>query len=69
MKRIVHVVVETFQSDAEHSIIVSHGNIITLLLKYYNNEVDFQVWENLSNPDIFQCSTKHNEITIERVWK
>lgn len=69
MKRIVHVVEETFQSHAEHSIIVSHGNIIALLLKYYNNDVDFQVWGNLSNPDIFQFSTKHNEITIERVWK
>ncbi|MGE7913545.1 histidine phosphatase family protein [Lysinibacillus xylanilyticus] len=69
MKRIVHVVEETFQSDDKHSIIVSHGNIITLLLKHYNNDVDFQVWKNLSNPDIFQLSTKHNEITIERVWK
>ncbi|KOP80970.1 phosphoglycerate mutase [Lysinibacillus sp. FJAT-14745] len=69
MKRIVHVVEETLQSDAEHSIIVSHGNIITLLLKYYNNDVDIQVWGNLSNPDIFQLSTKHNEITLERVWK
>lgn len=33
MKRIVQVVEETFKSQSEHTIIVSHGNIITLLKK------------------------------------
>ena len=33
MERIVNAVEETFKSESEHTIIVSHGTIITLLLK------------------------------------
>ncbi|WP_285397171.1 histidine phosphatase family protein [Lysinibacillus sp. fls2-241-R2A-57] len=69
MKRIVHVVEETLKSDVEHTIIVSHGNIITLLLKHYNSDVDFQVWTHLSNPDVFQLSVKDYEVSLEHIWE
>ncbi|WP_107948670.1 histidine phosphatase family protein [Lysinibacillus parviboronicapiens] len=68
MNRIVHVVNETFTSGTENTIIVSHGNIISLLLKHYQRDINFQVWENLRNPDVFQLSNIHNEVTIKRIW-
>ncbi len=68
MERIVNVVEETIKSESEHTIIVSHGNIITLLLKNYNNDVDFRFWTHLSNPDVFQLSVKEHEVTVERIW-
>lgn len=69
MERIVNVVEETFKSESEHTIIVSHGNIMTLLLKNYNSDVDFQFWTRLSNPDVFQLIVKDHEVMIERIWK
>lgn len=69
MERIVNVVEETIKSESEHTIIVSHGNIITLLLKNYNNDVDFRFWTHLSNPDVFQISVKDYEVTVERMWE
>ncbi|MGE7997794.1 histidine phosphatase family protein [Lysinibacillus sp. NPDC093190] len=69
MERIVNVVEETFKSESEHTIIVSHGNIITLLLKNYNSDVDFQFWTRLNNPDVFQLSIKDHEVTLERIWE
>lgn len=69
MERIVNVVEETFKSESEHTIIASHGNIMTLLLKNYNSDVDFQFWTRLSNPDVFQLSVKDHEVTLERIWE
>ncbi|MFE3574560.1 histidine phosphatase family protein [Lysinibacillus sp. NPDC059133] len=69
MKRIVNVVEKTFKSESEHTMIVSHGNIMTLLLKNYNSDVDFQFWTLLSNPDVFQLSVKDHEVTLERIWE
>ena len=68
MNRIVNVVEEAFALNVASTVIVSHGNIISLLLKYYDKDVDFQNWKNLSNPDIFLLSKKHNNVIIERIW-
>ena len=53
MKRIVEVVQEVFSGVNKNTIIVTHGNIMSLLLKYYNKDFGFDDWKNLSNPDIF----------------
>jgi len=69
MERIVNVVEETIKSESEHTIIVSHGNIITLLLKNYQNDVDFQFWAQLRNPDVFRLRVKDHKMTLDRIWK
>ncbi|MBT2716585.1 histidine phosphatase family protein [Bacillus sp. ISL-57] len=68
MNRIVNVVEEAIESGTENTVIVSHGNIISLLLKNYNSDFDFECWKNLSNPDIFQISFINNELILERIW-
>lgn len=56
MDRIVTVVEEALESDAENIIIVTHGNIMSLLLKNYKNSFGFEDWKNLMNPDVFLLS-------------
>ncbi|QDQ03378.1 histidine phosphatase family protein [Lysinibacillus fusiformis] len=70
MNRIVNVVKEVLASVSKNknTIIVSHGNLISLLLKHYQRDIDFQVWENLSNPDVFQLSNIHNKVHVNRIW-
>jgi len=53
MDRIVSVVEEAFESDAENIVIVTHGNIMSLLLKNYQDSFGFEEWKKLSNPDVF----------------
>lgn len=59
MKRIVEVVENTF--------IVTHGNLISLLLKRFNKDFVFNDWKNLSNPDVFLLDNEKNKMTIERL--
>ena len=68
MNRIVNVVEDVRKSGTESTVIVSHGNIISLLLKHYNHNFGFECWENLSNPDVFQIYYFQNEVKMERIW-
>ncbi|MFF2445884.1 histidine phosphatase family protein [Neobacillus sp. NPDC058068] len=69
MQRIVGVVEEVFVGETENTIIVSHGNLLSLLLKYFNKDFGFDEWRNLSNPDVFILKSENKTVSIERVWK
>ncbi|MCJ8006031.1 histidine phosphatase family protein [Lederbergia wuyishanensis] len=69
MKRIVQVVEDVFSSKNKNTIIVTHGNLMSLLLKHFNNEFGFDNWKNLSNPDVFLLKSENNNVTFERLWK
>ncbi|MBW8352042.1 phosphoglycerate mutase family protein [Bacillus sp. IITD106] len=68
IKRIVQVVEEVFSSKDKNTIIVTHGNLMSLLLKHFNNEFGFDNWKNLSNPDVFLLKNENNKVTFERLW-
>ncbi len=68
MTRIKNVVNEVVVRGTEQTVIVSHGNLISLLVKSYQSDVDFQFWQRLSNPDVYQISYIQNEAVIERIW-
>lgn len=67
--RIANVVEEVLRGGNENNtVIVSHGNLISLLIKNYNSDFDFECWKKLSNPDIFQINCINNEVILERIW-
>lgn len=68
MNRIVEVVEDVFKSKANTTIIVTHGNLLALLLKHFNKDFGFDDWKNLSNPDVFLLTSETNTVTIKRVW-
>ncbi|WP_277674005.1 histidine phosphatase family protein [Piscibacillus halophilus] len=50
------------------TIIVSHGNLLTLMLKHFDRRYGFQDWKNISNPDVYKI-TLDNSSLIQRVWE
>lgn len=69
MNRVVNVVNEVLKSESKNTIIVTHGNLMSLLLKNYDNNFNFDCWRNLSNPDVFLLSCIDNKMNIERLWR
>lgn len=69
MNRIVTVVDEVFNSKSKNTIIATHGNLMSLLLKNYDNSFDFDCWKSLSNPDVFVLYYTNNELNMERLWQ
>ena len=56
MRRIVSVVDELQQHSAETTLLATHGNIMALLLKYFDDAVGFTEWQKLTNPDVYRIA-------------
>lgn len=69
MSRIISVVDGVFNSEWANTIIVTHGNLMSLLLKKYDSSFNFDRWKSLSNPDVFILSYTNNKIHMERLWQ
>lgn len=52
------------------SIVVgTHGNIMTIIMNYYNKEYGFNFWNSTSTPDIYKLNFVSNRLrNIERLW-
>lgn len=68
VKRIIEVVEDVFKGEFENTIIVTHGNLMSLLLNHYNKEFGFNDWLNLSNPDVYLLKSDSVKVTFERIW-
>ena len=53
MMRGIAVVNQAIQQTTDPVVIVTHGNLMTLILKHFNGQVGYAEWENLRNPDLY----------------
>ncbi len=60
--------VEVITEVPNHSLIVTHGNLMTLLLKHFDDSYGFHEWKSLSNPDVYKLTFNHSISNIQRVW-
>uniref|UniRef100_UPI003D2B30EE histidine phosphatase family protein n=1 Tax=Paenibacillus oryzisoli TaxID=1850517 RepID=UPI003D2B30EE len=68
MQRIQSVVDELRTADHVCIAVVTHGNLMSLLLKHVDNRFGFEQWQNLSNPDIYCLSQFDAEPKFQRIW-
>jgi 2,3-bisphosphoglycerate-dependent phosphoglycerate mutase len=66
--RIIEVIEDVFNGEFENTIIVTHGNLMSLLLNHFNKEFGFDEWSRLSNPDVYHIKSENNKITLKRLW-
>jgi 2,3-bisphosphoglycerate-dependent phosphoglycerate mutase len=52
MQRIVSVVDEV-QGGTAITMLATHGNLMALLLKHFDDSIGFAHWKSLSNPDVY----------------
>ncbi|QAY66982.1 histidine phosphatase family protein [Paenibacillus protaetiae] len=69
MERAACVVAEALNSEKQHIVVVSHGNLIALLLKHFDSRIGFETWEAMSNPDVFHLSFRENKPSVQRIWE
>ncbi|MFB5192826.1 histidine phosphatase family protein [Alicyclobacillus fastidiosus] len=69
MARAVDVIKDIDPNESKRIGIVTHGNLMTLLLRHFDARFGFDHWSHLTNPDVFLVSVEQNKATVERVWK
>jgi 2,3-bisphosphoglycerate-dependent phosphoglycerate mutase len=68
--RILHVLETLLISENKTFVLCTHGNLISLLLRYYDLEFGFEQWNHLSNPDVYRLTfCKKSLQRMERIWK
>lgn len=68
--RIVTVLKELLDDDSSQGIaLVSHGNLLSLLLHYVDSRFGFREWKQLSNPDVYLITAGSDEsLSMTRLW-
>ncbi|MCT2536085.1 histidine phosphatase family protein [Aquibacillus koreensis] len=69
LDRAYKVIEEVLNDKAsENVVIVTHGNLLALLLHRFQGDIGFNHWKELTNPDIFLVQGKEQEYSVERIW-
>ncbi|MFP3389057.1 histidine phosphatase family protein [Brevibacillus sp. SIMBA_040] len=68
MQRASKVVDELLITEDQHIVIVSHGGLLSLLLKSVDDRFGFSEWQQMSNPDVFFLTCTDTERHIKRIW-
>jgi 2,3-bisphosphoglycerate-dependent phosphoglycerate mutase len=55
--------------DGKKIVIGTHGNIMTIILNYFDSNYGFEFWKQTSKPDVYKLEFKENKlINVERLW-
>jgi 2,3-bisphosphoglycerate-dependent phosphoglycerate mutase len=68
MKRAVSIIEEVLASSNDHIILVSHGNLTTLLIRYFNESFGFDDLMEMTNPDVFEIIVGDEKAMLKRIW-
>nr|WP_306812699.1 histidine phosphatase family protein [Paenibacillus soyae] len=48
----------------------THGNIMTIIMNYYDSRFGYDFWQSTSKPDIYRMVFDNRRLTsVERIWK
>jgi 2,3-bisphosphoglycerate-dependent phosphoglycerate mutase len=64
-------IIDQLLDDYKGSNIVvgTHGNIMTIIMNYYDSSYGFEFWKSTSKPDIYKMTFDHKQLLhVERIW-
>lgn len=67
--RVTAAVEDTLRGDARTIAVVTHGNLLALLLKQFDDAIGFEHWRKLTNPDVFRVEVDRSGVVIARIWE
>ncbi|MBD2729457.1 histidine phosphatase family protein [Nostoc sp. FACHB-892] len=67
MARGIAVIDEVLQQEANTIAIVTHGNLMALILKHFDDRIGYAEWGKLSNPDVYRIQFFNGATQVERM--
>jgi len=71
MERGAGVIEECWRRPESNTIVVTHGNLMALILKACDERFGYEAWKSLTNPDVYELRKADGtrEISIRRLWE
>lgn len=68
MERAKSLIEDVLCSEEDHILLASHGNMSTLLLRYFNESFGYDSLMEMTNPDVFELVVSSEETLLNRIW-
>jgi 2,3-bisphosphoglycerate-dependent phosphoglycerate mutase len=65
---LIHNLLEVYEGKT--MVMATHGNIMTIILKYFNDDYGYDFWKTSSKPDIYKLTFEKKDLmSVERKWQ
>lgn len=68
MERAKSLLEDILCSKDENILLVSHGNMTTLLMRYFNESFGYDCLMEMTNPDVFELVVSDEKTILKRIW-
>lgn len=69
VQRALELLHEIYYDEKHANIaVITHGNLLALILNHYDKQFGFRSWKELQNPDLFLLEFKDNFKSIKRLF-
>lgn len=66
--RAISLIEDVLKLNHTTTLLVTHGNLLTLILKHFDHTIGFNEWRVLTNPDIYEI-TIDEQYALKRLWE
>ncbi|WP_409297929.1 histidine phosphatase family protein [Peribacillus sp. SCS-26] len=67
--RVESLLNELILTEEKAIALVSHGNLSTLMLHYFDRSFGYDELMRMTNPDVFEINVTNESAAIERIWQ
>ncbi|EQB89734.1 2,3-bisphosphoglycerate-dependent phosphoglycerate mutase [Clostridium punense] len=70
--RAIEALKDLIKREESNIAVVTHGELFSLIIKYFNSSFGYEGWQSLTNPDVYVLTFKGNEmnkVDINRIWE
>lgn len=68
MERAKSFLEDVLCSQDENLLLVSHGNMTTLLMRFFNESFGYDCLMEMTNPDVFELVVSDEKTILKRIW-
>ena len=68
MERARNAVADVLDHPAHRTVVVTHGNLMALMLKTFDGNIGFELWERLTYPDVYSVTVSETHSAVQRMW-
>lgn len=70
--RAIEALKDLIKREESNIAVVTHGELFSLIIKYFQDSFGYEGWQSLTNPDVYVLTFKYSEmdkVEIKRIWK